>query len=172
MSLDRDSTGTAVVSGVGRALAILAMALLIVNVLLVGYDVLLRWLLGWPQSWVADIAAMTYPVALACCIPAALESGHMIAIRFLGQALGPRATRWLDSLGSVLLLLLMALMAWKVSERTLEDWNAGYTTANAGFPMSPTWLLVSVLLIIATLVQVRLVWRTLPSRTAGAAHAG
>lgn len=172
MSLTTNNTGASVVSGVGRALAMLAMALLLVNVLLVGYDVLLRWLLGRPQSWVADIAAMTYPIALACCIPAALESGHMIAIRFLGQALGPHATRWLDSLGSVLLLVLMALMAWKVSERTLDDWNAGYTTANVGLPMSPTWLAVSGLLVIATLVQCRVVWRTLPGRTAGAQHAG
>lgn len=144
-------------SRVARTLAMAAMCLLLVNVLLVAFDVVFRYA-GRPQSWVADIGSMTYPVALACCVPAALESGHMIAIRFLGQALGPRASAVLDLLGSVLLSALMLLLAWKTTERSIADWNAGYATANVSLPLAPTWGIVSALLWVGALVQLRMTW--------------
>lgn len=146
-------------SRIGRGLALAALALMLMNVLLVAFDVVLRWTARMPQSWVADIAAMTYPLALACCIPAALESGHMIAIRFLGEAIGPRTTRFLDFIGSVLLALLLALFAWKVIGRSVDDWSAGYKTTNIGLPLAPTWAGVAALLVVAALVQLRLTWR-------------
>lgn len=159
-------------SPLGRTLAMAAMLILLCNVLLVGFDVLLRWAAGRPQSWVADIASLTYPVALACCIPAALESGHMIAIRFLGEAVGARTTRVLDTLGSAVLAGLLILIAWKVTERTVDDWSAGYRTANIALPLAPTWAVVSALLAVAAVVQVRLTWRSVFASNTTLAHAG
>lgn len=158
-------------SWLARATAIAAMAILVMNVLLVAYDVLLRWLFGAPQSWVADIASMTYPVALAFCLPPALESGHMIAIRFLGQAIGPRTTGALDFIGNLLLSGMLALMAWKVSERAIHDWDAGYRTANIALPLAPTWGVVAALVVLAALFQFRLTWRAASDLRPGAAHA-
>ncbi len=143
-------------SRIAVGLAVAAMAVLLANVLLVGYDIALRWLLRQPQSWVSDLAAVSYPIALACCIPAALESGHMIAIRFLGEAIGSRTTRVLDLMGSALLSVFLVLIAWKVTERAVADWGAGYRTVNIGLPIAPTWAIVALLLAIAALVQLRL----------------
>lgn len=146
-------------SRIGSGLAMTALAILLADVLLVAFDVVLRWGFRMPQSWVSDIASLTYPVALACCIPAALESGHMIAIRFLGEAIGPRTTRALDIVGSVLLTLMLALLSWKVGERAAADFNAGYKTANIALPLGPTWVIVAALLCVSTLVQARLTLR-------------
>lgn len=146
-------------SRIGSNLAAAALGILLVNVLLVAFDVLLRWLFRMPQSWVTDIASLTYPVALACCIPAALESGHMIAIRFLGEAAGPRTTAVLDFVGNVLMTMLLMLIAWKVGERAAADWNAGYKTVNIALPLAPTWAAVTALLGVSALVQFRLTWR-------------
>lgn len=154
-----------------RTMAIAAVAILIMNVLLVTYDVSLRWLFSAPQSWVADIGSMTYPVALACCLPAALESGHMIAIRFLGHAIGPRTAGALDFIGSLLLSAVIALMAWKVSERAIDDWSVGYRTANIKLPLAPTWAVVAALLVLAALFQFRLTWRAARGLRPGAAYA-
>lgn len=170
MSSHNETEAAAPSSWVARTLAMAAMFILMVNVLLVGWDVILRYS-GKPQSWVSDIGSMTYPVALACCIPAALESGHMIAIRFLGQAMGPRLTAVLDFIGSVLLSALMALFAWKTSERAMDDWNAGYATANVSLPLAPTWGVVSVLLVVAALVQFRMTWRALRAFCVRSPHA-
>lgn len=157
-------------SRLGHLLAMTAVAILLCNVLLVAFDVALRWLARQPQSWVADIGSMTYPVALACCLPAALESGHMIAIRFLGQAIGPRTTGVLDFVGSVLLSGLLVLIAWKVTERAMDDWHAGYSTANIALPLAPTWAVVAGLLVVAALVQLRLTWRCTNDLRGGLEH--
>ena len=93
---EASSTQGAVARGtIGQALAAAAVLILLANVGLIAFDVVMRWILRTPQSWVADLAQVSYPVAIACCFPAALESGHMIAIRFLGERLGPRAARTL-----------------------------------------------------------------------------
>ena len=41
------------------AMAMAGMSLLLLNVLLVAFDVLLRWVARSPQSWVADIGSLT-----------------------------------------------------------------------------------------------------------------
>ena len=170
MNLHNETGAVTPSSWVARTLAMAAMFILLFNVLLVGWDVILRYS-GNPQSWVADIGSMTYPVALACCIPAALESGHMIAIRFLGQALGQRPTAVLDAIGSVLLSALMTLLAWKTTERAIDDWSAGYSTANVALPLAPTWGVVSMLLVVAALVQFRMTWLALCDFGARSSHA-
>jgi C4-dicarboxylate transporter DctQ subunit len=147
--------------GVGGALAGVALAILLANVALIAFDVLMRWLFRSPQSWVSDLAQLSYPVAIACCMPAALESGHMIAIRFLGEALGPRAARGLDLFGQSALIAVLALFAWKMVGRAASDWRAGFKTSTIDLPVAPTWMLVAGLLILCTLIQLRLTWRTL-----------
>lgn len=149
---------------VGSALAGVGLAILLGNVLLIAFDVVMRWILRAPQSWVADIAQLTYPVAIACCFPAALESGHMISIRFLGEKLGPRAARVLDLIGQASLLPVLALFAWKMIERAGADWSAGFKTSTIALPVAPTWVVVAVLLVLCTGIQLRLTLRSLVRR--------
>lgn len=143
----------------GATLAGVALAILLGNVVLILVDVLARWLLRSPQSWVADIGQISYPVAIACCFPAALESGHMIAIRFLGEALGPRRARWLDLLGQLALLALLALFTWKMYSRAHSEWTGGFRTANIALRVGPTWFAVATLLALCVLIQARVLLR-------------
>lgn len=145
----------------GSALALAALAILLANVGLVFVDVLMRWVLRAPQSWVSDIGQVSYPVAIACCFPAALESGHMIAIRFLGDWLGPRRARGLDILGQLALAALLVGFTWKMVQRAQSEWSGGFTTANIALPVGPTWSVVAALLAVSALVQLRLLWRSL-----------
>lgn len=163
-------------AGLGATLALVAMAILLGNVVLVFVDVLARWLLRAPQSWVSDIGQITYPVAIACCFPAALESGHMIAIRFLGEWLGPRRARPLDAVGQVALAALLVVFTWKMFQRSHTDWVDGYRTANIALRVAPTWGVVALLLLVSSAVQVRVAWHSVravfaaPSAAAGGAH--
>jgi hypothetical protein len=77
----------------------------------------------------------------------------------------------LDLLGSVLLSLMLAVVAWKTTQRALEDWDAGYKTATVALPLAPTWVVVSVLLAFSALVQFRLTWRAMTDLPGGKAHA-
>lgn len=157
-----------VLSRLSIGLALAGTLLLLLNVVLVGFDVLLRWVFNSPQSWVSDIGAVTYPVALACCFPAALEGGHMIAMRFLGERLGPRAARALDILGQASLAAVLGVFTWKMVERAAADWQAGYTTADIALPLAPSWLVVAVLLGISTALQLRVTWQLTRGNTSHA----
>lgn len=148
-------------SRLGATLALAAMAILLGNVVLIFVDVLARWLLRAPQSWVSDIGQVTYPVAIACCFPAALESGHMIAIRFLGEWLGPRRARPLDAIGQVALAVLLVVFTWKMFERAATDWAGGFKTANIAITVAPTWGVVALLLLVSSVVQARVAWRAI-----------
>lgn len=145
----------------GAALALVALAILLGNVGLVFVDVVARWLLRAPQSWVSDIGLITYPVAIACCFPAALESGHMIAIRFLGEWLGPRRARSLDIIGQIALAALLLIFTFKMFQRAQSDWAGGFKTANIALRVAPTWYVVASLLLLSALVQVRVVWQAI-----------
>jgi TRAP-type C4-dicarboxylate transport system permease small subunit len=149
----------------GAALALVALAIFLGNVGLIFLDVLARWLLRAPQSWVSDIGQITYPVAIACCFPAALESGHMIAIRFLGDWLGPRLAKPLDVMGQIALMVLLALFTWKMFQRAQSDWAGGFKTANIALRTAPTWFVVAGLLALSTLVQVRVLWRAITTQS-------
>ncbi|MGP1680405.1 MAG: TRAP transporter small permease [Burkholderiales bacterium] len=164
MGQTSDQHSAPALSRVGTAFAALALAIFLGNVVLAVFDVAMRWVFRDPQSWVADIAQLSFPVAVACSFPAALESGHMIAIRFLGERIGPRATWALDTLGQLCMALLLSLFTWKMFVRAFSDWATGYKTSAIALPVAPTWLIVAVLLCICALIQFRRTWRTCARR--------
>lgn len=159
---DRHSITT--VTRFGSSFAALALAIFLGNVLLAVFDVAMRWVFREPQSWVADIAQLSFPVAVVCSFPVALESGHMIAIRFLGERIGPRATWALDTVGQLCMALLLSLYTWKMFARAFSDWATGYKTSAIALPVAPTWLVVAVLLFACSLIQFRQTWRTCTRR--------
>ena len=142
-----------------RGLAAAGIAVLLVNVGIQMIDILCRWLLNAPQAWVADVYELTLPVAIAACFPLTLSERGMIAIEFLGRALGPGVDRILTGTGASLLLVLFALMAWQTFDAAREMAQIGRTTWMLGLPTAPTWYAVSALIGFGALVQVPMVGR-------------
>ena len=126
MSESPDQHSIATVIRFSSALATLALAIFLGNVVLVAFDVVMRGVFRVPQSWVADIGQLSYPVALACCFPVALETGHMITVRALAGRIGPRATLALDLGGQLCMALLLSLFAWQMFARAFTDWTTGF----------------------------------------------
>lgn len=145
-------------SRLGTYLALIAIVVLAGNVGLVSLDVFMRWLFNQPQSWVSDIAELTYPIAIVCCFPVALESGSMISVRFMGAIAGKSVGWFLDCFGQLLLTLLLGLFAFKLFQRASSDWVAGYETVTLRWPIAPTWFLVAALLVLAALIQAHRTW--------------
>ena len=67
-------------------------------------DALLRGLFSAPLYDWADLNQLVYAIVIVACFPAGLLQGHNITIRFLGSALGTRATYWLEVFGALLTL--------------------------------------------------------------------
>jgi TRAP-type C4-dicarboxylate transport system permease small subunit len=152
----------------GGAVALLGIFILLGNVGLTVVDVLMRWLLSQPQSWVSDVAELSYPIAIACCFPVALESGSMIAVRFLAGLVGPRIAYVLDMIGQILLAALLILFAWKVGLRAQTDWVAGYATLTLKWPVAPSWAVVSVLMTVSAVIQIARTWHLVQKGTSDA----
>ncbi len=150
---------TPIRTSLGSRLAVFGFSIMMGNVLLIGIDVAMRGLFRAPQSWVSDIAELTYPVAIAACFPAALEAGHMIVIRFLGERLGIRPAFYLDLMGQILMALLLAVFTWQMFARAASDWAAGFKTTAIALLVAPTWLVVAVLLLAATVLQFTLTFQ-------------
>jgi TRAP-type C4-dicarboxylate transport system permease small subunit len=145
-------------SRLATGFAMLAIAILLCNVALVCYDVLIRWLANRPQSWVSDVAELTYPLAIVCCFPPAVETGSMIVIRAFSILPFKRLTWLLDCIGQLALAAILAFFAWKVFWRALADLNAGFATSLMRIPTGPTWLAVAAILALACLLQLRRSW--------------
>lgn len=141
------------ISRLSAFLALFAVAIFACNVALVAMDVTMRWLLRDPQSWVSDIQELTYPVALAACFPPALEGGAMIVIRLFDALPDKRLARLFDSVGQLAMAALLFVLAWKVFERAMSDWKAGFATVLLHVPVAPTWFAVAAILAVAAIIQ-------------------
>jgi TRAP-type C4-dicarboxylate transport system permease small subunit len=116
-------------------------------------DVLLRWVANSPIKGLNDINGLFAPIVIAACLPLVLAHRQNISIRFLGDWLGPRASLWLDALGSVLLFVFIALVAWQLTLYTDELWRAKRTTWQLLIPVAPWWTLACGLVLLCVPVQ-------------------
>jgi hypothetical protein len=80
-----------------RALAIVGFVVLLVASLTTMLDVALRWVANAPIKGLSDFEALAVAIVIASCLPLVVAQRQNISIRFLGDALGPAASRWLDA---------------------------------------------------------------------------
>jgi hypothetical protein len=101
-----------------RAIAIVGFVGLLVVALLTMLDVALRWVANAPIKGLNDISGLAIAIVIASCLPLVVAQRQNISIRFLGDALGPSAARWLDAFGSGALLAFVALIGWQLAMHT------------------------------------------------------
>jgi TRAP-type C4-dicarboxylate transport system permease small subunit len=91
----------------------------------------------WSRPIPGDVELSQFGIALciALCLPwCQLQRGNII-VDFFTQGLGPRRMRALDGLGSLLLAVMVALLAWRSAAGALAVREAGETTMILGLPM-------------------------------------
>src|SRR6185503_9205067 len=98
-----------------RALAIVGFVVLLVASLTTMLDVALRWVANAPIKGLSDFEALAVAIVIASCLPLVVAQRQNISIRFLGDALGPAASRWLDAFGALALLAFVTLIAWQLA---------------------------------------------------------
>ncbi|MCD1634343.1 TRAP transporter small permease subunit [Martelella mediterranea] len=101
----------------------------------------------------SDLYAPLGIVAIAFCFPAMAAGRSAITVRFLIDVLPWRLRETLDVCGHLCLLAMFALMAWWVSDYTLDIWRSGETTWLLNLPRWPAWALASLALWMSTLIQ-------------------
>lgn len=101
----------------------------------------------------SDLYAPLGIVAVAFCFPAMVATHGAITVRFLTDALPWRLREGFGALGDLCLLAMFALMAWWVTDYTLDIWQAGETTWLLNIPRWPAWALATLALWMSALIQ-------------------
>jgi TRAP-type C4-dicarboxylate transport system permease small subunit len=117
-------------------------------------DIVLRALFNSPIDGLEDIAKFTFGVGVAACFPAGLIQGHNVAIRFLGKAVGRKASTWLECFGALCTMAFFFLIAWRVVVFTLDEIAHDRYTPTLHMPTGPFWSLIAVIVCITVPVQI------------------
>lgn len=136
-----------------RALAIVGFCALLLVSLTTMADVALRWLANAPIKGLSDIEGLAVAIVIASCLPLVVAQRQNISIRFLGDALGPAASRWLDAFGSLALLVFVALIAWQLALHTAGMAESGRTTWHLRIPVTPYWSVATLLVALCVPAQ-------------------
>lgn len=102
---------------------------------------------------ISDLYAPLGIVAVAFCFPAMVATRGAITVRFLTDSLPWRLREGFGALGDACLLAMFALMAWWVSDYTLDIWHSGETTWLLSMPRWPAWAIATFALWMAAVIQ-------------------
>ena len=117
-------------------------------------DIVLRGVFDSPIHGLEDVAKFSFGVAVAACLPAGLIQGHNVAIRFLGKALGPKPSTWLEAFGALCTLAFFFLIAWRFAAFTIDEVANARYTPTLHLPSGPFWTLIGVIVCLTVPVQV------------------
>lgn len=126
-----------------RAIAAVGFVALLAVALMTMLDVLLRWVANAPIKGLNDINGLAIAVVIAACLPLVVAQRQNISIRFLGNAMGASATRWLEAFGSGALLAFVTLIGWQLVVYTMGLGQSGRTTWQLLIPVTPWWSLAT-----------------------------
>ena len=152
--------GARVVGLVGLA-GFQALAFLIV------LDVLMRWFFNAPITGVNDAGSLLIAIIMAASFPACCAARGNVSIRFLGKILGQRAQDALDIIGHILVLVFFSLAVWQIWLYAGDLSANNETTMVLGWPMSPWWRAVSVLMAFCIPVQIVVICQLVKSVLSG-----
>jgi len=133
--------------------AMIAIAGLMIQCLVIFVDVILRWLFSSPLLGLEDITKLLVIVVITACFPASfLNRGH-IKIEFLGKGLGPRAERLLNTFGSAVLLVFITLIAWQMIVYAVDATGSGEITWIMRLPVYPAYWISALILVACVPIQ-------------------
>jgi TRAP-type C4-dicarboxylate transport system permease small subunit len=136
-----------------RWIAFLGLASLLILAFAIVTDVACRWLFNAPITGVRDAASLFVAVAIASSMPACISERRHIAARFLGKLLGTGGNTALEIFGNLLTLIIFMIMAWQVWLYADQSALDNETTAILGWPLSPWWRGVSIIIAVCVPVQ-------------------
>ena len=116
-------------------------------------DVFMRWIFNAPILGVDDLSIYVLAVVVSSFFPAGLAEERFVTIRFLGKALGPRSSRWLEVFGALCTLGFFMILVWKILFFTLDVTRSGLATIVLQLPQAPWWWIVTAVFVVCIPVQ-------------------
>lgn len=157
-----------VLRAVSNAIAGVGVIVMVVTAAITTLDILMRWLIGTGVVALNEITVMTFVVAISACLPAALAARVGVIIDVAAGLVPTHVMTIMRSLGALLLLAFVALLAWSLFRFAGNMGAQGRTTVILAIPLAPFYYASSALLGFAALVQTVVTWNDI--RSASDAH--
>jgi TRAP-type C4-dicarboxylate transport system permease small subunit len=116
-------------------------------------DVLMRYAFASPIRGFIDLVSLAGAVLLSACMPHVAASRGNIAVDMLGQWLGVRAKRWLDTFGALVTALFFCVMAWQYVRFAIDMKQTAEVTPVLRWPVWPFWSAVAAFIALTALVS-------------------
>ena len=152
-----------VVSRIAAVQLVAAMLALVVMGSVTVADVALKYLFSQPITGAYDVVESLLPVVIFNGLPATLLRRQNIAIDLVDHLAGPRRTRLLVAAADVVMLAMLALIAWAMVAPALQAMEYGDRKLELGLPVWVIWAGALIGMAGSVLVAVALVARPPPA---------
>ncbi|MBY5925165.1 MULTISPECIES: TRAP transporter small permease [unclassified Halomonas] len=131
------------ISPLVTAITTLFMALSAVGVLaamlLIGYSVIARYLLGSPSLWVDDVVTFVLVGIVMCATASALREGRHLGVDLMTERLGQGHRRWVQAWSMIAVLVVAVFLVVDGWQTAMFSRMLGMTTI--GYVQIPLYLL-------------------------------
>lgn len=135
-------------------ISVIAISTALFGALAIVADVLGRWLFGVSVFALNEIMSTVFAIAIALTLPAGAANRVNLKIDLLADLTGPRLTAWLRALGSLMLFVFFAMLAWRLVGLAIRYDGQGHASALLQIPLAPTYFAIAVAIAAAAVVQV------------------
>ena len=147
--LRRLASGFAIIGGLSACAVAFLTAISIVG----------RALFNQPIQGDIELTQFGVALCISLCLPWCQLCGANIIVDFFTQRARERTLRRLDALGSLLLAVMVALLAWRAGAGALSVYAAHETTMILGLPMWITYAVLAPGLALTAAVAVVQAWQ-------------
>jgi len=140
-------TVTGIISAISIAAALLGAMTIVA-------DVLGRWLFGSSVFALNEIMSAVFAIAIAFTLPAGAASRVNLKVDLMAHLTGSRLTAWLRVVGSLMLFVFFAILAWRLFGLAMRYLDQGRASALLQLPLAPTYFAIAFAMASAAIVQV------------------
>jgi C4-dicarboxylate transporter DctQ subunit len=133
-----------------------AGSLLSTGVLLIFYNVIMRYLFNAPKAWVEEVANYLIVWGALIGISIALRNNHHISIEMLYEKMSPLWKRGVDIFANSMGILFCLLYTYYGFELVIKRFGSGMVSMDVGIPM---WIVYLILPISGLLFLLRFIER-------------
>jgi tripartite ATP-independent transporter DctM subunit len=144
-----------------RPIAFLGVLSMLIVAALTIVDIGGRWIFNAPLPALNEVVAEVFAVGVAACLPSGLAQRVNLTVDILGHWIRGRLAAWLGAAGAVLLLVFIALLAWRIEVFAQALAQQGRITIILRWPEAPFMHGVAALLAAAAIVQLVVAANTL-----------
>jgi C4-dicarboxylate transporter DctQ subunit len=143
----------------------LGAALIFLLALLLGYDVIMRYVFNKPTSWVLDISQLLQAALAFTTASYVLKSGRHVNMNMVTQYVSPKWQRRLFLISNTMTMIgcgWMSILSWSLFTKSYKIKEAAY---GIDIPLYPWKILVAFCFLMISLQCLSLIVRTVTSLT-------